>query len=64
MFIEQIIRFELRGLGLPGRICTSAASNFYYKTKIIKENFRVDYYLLLKYCMGLYLAFPYLGQIT
>ena len=50
MLIEQIIEFELRGPGPPGRTCTSKISHFYGKTKISKENLQVDYYLLLKYC--------------
>ena len=50
MFIEQTIKFEFRGLVPLGRICTLATGYFYDKTKISKENLRVDYYLLLKYC--------------
>ena len=50
MVIEQSIEIELRGPGPPGRTCTSITGYFYDKTKISKENFRVDYYLLLKYC--------------
>ena len=49
MFIEQTIRFELRGLVPHGRICTSATGYIYDKTKISKENLQMDYYLLLKY---------------
>ena len=49
MLIEQ--NFELRGHGLPGRICTPITGCFHYKTIISEENFRVDCYLLLKYCM-------------
>ena len=48
MFIEQTIKFEFRGLVPLGRICTPATGYFYDKTKISKENLRVDYYLLLK----------------
>ena len=48
MLIEQ--NFELRGPGLPGRICTPITGCFHDKTIISKENFRVDCYLLLKYC--------------
>ena len=33
MLIEQIIEFELRGLKLPGRICTPTASSFMTKQK-------------------------------
>ena len=42
--------FELRGPRLPGRICTPLTGCFYDKTMISKKNFRVDCYLLLKYC--------------
>ena len=48
MFIEQTIKFEFRGLVPLGRSCTPATGYFYDKTKISKENLRVDYYLLLK----------------
>ena len=48
MFIEQ--NFELRGPGPPGRICSPIPGCFHDKTIISKENFRVDCYLLLKYC--------------
>ena len=48
MLIEQI--FELRGPGPPGRICTPITGCFYEKTIISKENFRLDCYLVLKYC--------------
>ena len=50
MLIERIIGFELRGLRLPGRICTPITAYFHEKTKISTENLRVDYYLLTKYC--------------
>ena len=50
MFIEQTIKFEFRELVPLGRICAPAAGYFYDRTKISKENLRVDYYLLLKYC--------------
>ena len=48
MLIEQIIEFKLSGLGPLNRTCTSATGYFHVKTKIAKENLRVDY-LLLKY---------------
>ena len=48
MFIEQTIKFEFRGLVSLGRVGTPATGYFYDKTKISKENLRVDYYLLLK----------------
>ena len=50
MFIEQTIKFEFRGLVPRSRVCTPATGYFYDKTKLSKENLRVDYYLLLKYC--------------
>ena len=50
MLIEQIIEFELRQPArLPGRTCTSITGYFDDKSKIYKENLRLDYYLLLKY---------------
>ena len=48
MLIEQIIEFKLKGLESLNRTCTPTTGNFHVKTKISKENLRVDY-LLLKY---------------
>ena len=48
MLIEQITKFKLRGLGPLDRTCTPTTGYFHVKTKISKENLRVDY-LLLKY---------------
>ena len=48
MLIEQTIELQLRGPGPPGLTCTSISGYFHDKTKISKENLRVDYYLLLK----------------
>ena len=42
MFIEQIIKFELKGPEPPGRTCTPIIDQFHDKTKIFEENFRVD----------------------
>ena len=53
MLIEQIIEFELRGLGSLDRTCTLTTGYFQVKTKISQENHRVDYYLLLKYLQNL-----------
>ena len=50
MLIERIIELQLRGTGPPGRTCTPITGYFHDKTKISKENLRVDYYLLLKCC--------------
>ena len=46
MLIEQ--NFELKGPGLPGRICTPITGCFHDKTIISKENIQLDCYLLLK----------------
>ena len=48
MLIEQIIELQLRGHRPPDQTCTPITGYFYDKTKISKENLRVDYYLLLK----------------
>ena len=53
MLIEQIIEFELRGLGPLDRTCPPTTGYFHVKTKISTENLRVDYYLLLKYLQNL-----------
>ena len=53
MLIEQIIEFEWRGLGPLDCTCTLTTGYFHVKTKISKENLRVDYYLLLKYLQNL-----------
>ena len=37
MLIEQILEFELRGPGPPGRSCTLTTAYFHDKTKISKE---------------------------
>ena len=50
MLIERIIKLQLRGPGPPGRICTPITGYCHDKTKISKENLRVDCYLLLKCC--------------
>ena len=48
MLIEQTIELQLRGPGPPGRTNTPLTGDFQDKTKISKENLRVDYYLA--YC--------------
>ena len=53
MLIEQIIKFEWRGLGPLDRTCTLTTGYLHLKTKISTENLRVDYYLLLKYLQNL-----------
>ena len=49
MLIEQTIELQLRGPGPPGQTYTPISGYFHEKTKISKENLRVDYYLRLKY---------------
>ena len=49
MLIEQTIELQLRGSGPPGQTCTLISGYFHDKTKVSKENIRVDYYSLLKY---------------
>ena len=50
MLIEQIIEYELiQPAGPSGRTYTSITGYFDDKSKIYKENLRLDYYLLLKY---------------
>ena len=50
MLIKQIIELQLRGPGSPSRPCTPITGYVHEKTKISKENLRVDYYVLLKCC--------------
>ena len=42
MLIEQVIEIELRGPGPPGPTCTAVTGKLHDKTKISKENLRVD----------------------
>ena len=59
MLIEQIIEIELRGPdGPPGRTSNPVTGKLHDKTKILKENLRVDYYLLLKYCRRQWVLLP------
>ena len=44
MLIEQIIEFELRGPGFPGRTCTTKPGYFHGKTNICIANTRVIIY--------------------
>ena len=59
MLIEQIIEFKSRGPGPPGLTSTPIIAYFRDKTKIFKENLRVDYYLLLKYCKRQCVLLPF-----
>ena len=47
MLIEQI--FELRGPGLPGRICIPITGCFHDKIVIFKENIRIFDWIVI-YC--------------
>ena len=58
MLIVKIIEFQLRELGPPGRTWVSITGQFHDKTKTSKENLRVNYYLLLKYCTRQCTVFP------
>ena len=53
MLIEQIVEFELRGLGPLDRTCIPTTGYLHIKAKISTENLRVDYYLLLNYLQNL-----------
>ena len=48
MLIEQIL--ALRGPVPPGHIYTPITGCFHNKALISKENIRLDWYLVLKYC--------------
>ena len=48
MLIERIIELQLRGTLSPDQTGTPITGYFHDKTKVSKENLRVDYYLLLK----------------
>ena len=50
MLIERIIELQLREPGPSGRTYTPITGYCHDKTKVSKENPRVDYYLLLKCC--------------
>ena len=64
MFIEQIIEFELRGHGSPGRTCNPKTGCFCDKTKFSQTNLQTNYYLLLKILRkAMYLVFPSPGLV-
>ena len=58
MLIEQSNELKLRRPGPLGRTCTYSTGYFHGKTKISKENLRVEYYLLLNYCKRQCTLFP------
>ena len=47
MLIEQIIELQLRVPGPPAQTCAPITGYFHDKTKISKENLRVDFFI---YC--------------
>ena len=47
MLIEQTTEFQLKGPGPLGRTCTPITKKLHDETKLSKENFREDHYLLL-----------------
>ena len=48
MLVEQIIEFELRGPGPLNRTRTLTTGSFHDKTKIFKEDLRVDYFIIYR----------------
>ena len=65
MLFEQVIEFDVRKPAPPAVLVLLLQIIFVPKTKISKENLRVDYYLMLKYYSGqCTLLPPCLGQIT
>ena len=62
MLIEQIIEFELRCPGSPGRTCNAKTGYFHGKTKITKKNKFSSELLTAKYIdVGNVLCFPLPG---
>ena len=49
VLIQQIVEFELWGLGPSSRTCTLTSDYFHDKTKILKANFRV----IIIYCQNI-----------
>ena len=65
MLIEQLIEFELRDPGSPGRTYNPKTGYSYDKTKLSKENLQVNYCLLLKILQkAMYLASLHLDQVN
>ena len=65
MLIEQIIEFELRGPGPPGRTCTFTAGYFHSKPKISKKNLLRQVLFTSKiFQEAMYVTSPYVDQIT
>ena len=58
MLIEQILELQLRGPWPPRARVLLLTGYFHDKTKISKENLRVDYYLLLKFSQRQCTLFP------
>ena len=65
MFIEQIIKFDMRGPKPRGRTCTANTGYFYDKPKISKGKSSIRLLFTAKVLHeAMYLAFPYQGEIT
>ena len=65
MQIGKIIEHHVRGPGPPGQMCIPITGYFHDKTKISKENLRLDYYLLAKMLLEtMHFTSPYEDQIT
>ena len=50
MLIELIIECKWKGPEPLGRACTPTTGYFHDKIGICKKNYRLSYYLRLKYC--------------
>ena len=64
MLIEQTTEFQSKRPGPFGRTCTPITGKLHDSTKILKENLREDYYLLLKYCRRQCALLPPVDEIT
>ena len=60
MFIEQTIEFELNGRRPPSHTYTPKLVIFTTKN-FLKDDLRVEYYLLLKYCRRQCILLPLPG---
>ena len=67
MFIEQIIKYELRGSGPPGRTCNAKIGYFHGKTEVSQENKSSSELSLTAkyvYCKTKCTCFPSPGQVN
>ena len=64
MLIEQVIEFELRTFGPPGRICTPTTGYFHDKTKISRKSLSGLLFTAKILQEVMYRTSPYLSQTT